>query len=197
MVDLCQPFLAFNGETGKQLGSKWVKTVSPVTVLQAQFGPSVDIKTESPICLSSAGSRPTIHWTVAVAHPHLMTFVISFPLQTVSSSSLAVEEAKSREQSLPFTLGYWLSVCSNVAGMLCSDSVSGGFFFPSLLWLALRKLGCQKVKLAVWFKMFRFCLLVTLSPCHKDFYLHILALNIRVSASHSAMHTFFFYIYMS
>ena len=77
-----------------------------MTTLPAQSGPSVDIKTESPICLSSAGSRPTIHCTAAVAHPHLMTFVISIPLQTVSSSSLAEEEAKSSEQSLPFTLGY-------------------------------------------------------------------------------------------
>lgn len=67
-------------------------------------------------------------------------------------------------------------------------------FFPSLLWLALRKLGCQKVKLAVWFKMFRFCLLVTLSPCHKDFHLHILALNIRVSRMSFCYAFIFFYI---
>lgn len=97
----------FNRETGKQLGAH------PVAALPAQPGPTVDFKTASPLCLSSTGSRPTPHWTAAVAHPHLMTFVISIPLQTVSSSSLAEEKAKSREQSLPLTLGYWLSICSD------------------------------------------------------------------------------------
>lgn len=134
------------GGTGKQLDTKWVKTqISPVTILPAQSGPSVDIKTESPICLSSTGSRPTIHWTVAVAHPHLMTFVISIPLQTVSSSSLAGEEAERRQQSLPFTLGYWLSVAW--LWQECSALTFWRFVFFSVFSLPFSKLASQKVKL--------------------------------------------------
>ena len=169
MVDLCQPFLAFNGGTGKQLDAEWVKTVSPVAVLPAQSGPSVDIKTESPVCLSSTGSRPTIHWTVAVAHPSFND-ICCFN----STSSLAGKEAKSREQSLPFTLGYWLSVCSDCGGDALLRLRFWGFVFSSLLSFALSKLGSQKVKLAFLFKCSVSAWPVTLSACHEDLHFPIL-----------------------
>lgn len=149
MVHLCGPFLPLNGETGKQLGAKWVKTASPVTVLPAPSAPSVDIKTAIPMCLSSTGSRLTTHRTAAVSHPHLMTFVISIPLQTVYSLSLAGEESRSREQSLSFTLVYWFSVCSG-CGRDSVPTLSQCSTFLLALFRVWAKPDCQMVKLAFW-----------------------------------------------
>ncbi len=135
MVDLCQPLLAFNGLAWETIGRKVKWRQFPqwlYCLLSLDHQPT---SKQAPICLSSAGSRPVFQWTVAVAHPHLMTFVISVLLLTTFSSSSAWEEAKSRLQSLPFTLGYWHSVHSDCGrGQLCCNSVFlGWLFLPTLL----------------------------------------------------------------
>lgn len=114
-----------------------MKTVSPVTMLPAQSGPSVDIKKQSPICLSTTGSRHTIYWAVAIAHSHLMTFVISIPLHTVSSSTLAGKETKRRAFLL---LRLWqgcslLTLLLEVCFFVCAKfSVNQNWSFERLNW---------------------------------------------------------------
>lgn len=147
------------GETGKQLGAKWVKTVSPVTALPAQSGPSVDIKTQSPICLSSAGSRPTIHCTHCICPPSFndICYFNSTPNSFLFKFRSGWGEEKGTISAFYISIDFLFA--QTVAGMLGSDTHT--------FLLKLSK------SISAW--------PVTPSPCHKDLHVRITAPDIRVS----------------
>lgn len=89
MVDLCQPFLAFIGGDWETIGCKVSEGSFPSdhaacsvwTISRHQN------RVQFAYLLQAAGLLFTD--TAAVAHPHLMTFAFSIPLQTVSTSKFS------------------------------------------------------------------------------------------------------------
>ena len=153
-MDLRLSFLTFNGGTGKQLGAKSGKIPSWPRCLQ--LGPSLNNKIKTVPYLLIFHSQQAYYSLNSCCCPTSFNDICYFNYTPNSFLfKFSRKKAKSREQSLPFALGYWLSVCSHC----CRDALFWICLSRSVfaLFNVKTKLNCERVKLSFLFKFLWYC----------------------------------------